>query len=188
MPRAGGRTPGVGSLSKSKSLSSNLSAISGYASIVGDLFSIANTFESGKLSRLISDHNAIMARYEQQFIDIKIGQQLDILDEEESRVLGNARAISGASGFSVASETNFDIERDIITTFAKESAVIRTSGGLEKLRSEFEAQAFDLESLESRRSTKSKIFTSLSKLPGSKGFSTLFKKRSSSNGSNNTTS
>ena len=185
MTRAGGKTPRVGSLQKG--LSRNLSTISGYASIVGDLGSIVSIFEAGKLDRVISDHNAVMARYEGQFIDLKIDQQLKILDEEESRVLGNARAISGASGFSIASETNFDIERDIITTFEQESAVIRVSGGIEKLRTSFEAQAFDLESIESRGATGTKILTALSKLPESKGFS-IFKKRDSSNGSKNTSS
>ncbi len=157
-------------------LSKNLASISGYVSLVSDFASISNSYNKGALDRIIADHNSTMARYEKGFIDLRTEQSVSILREEEARLLGDSRAIAGASGFSVASKTNQDIERDILVGISKDIAVIRTSGGFDKLKSEIKAQSYEMEGKQSQAAANTKIITALSKLPESTSF--LFKKRS----------
>lgn len=148
--------------------------VNGYANLASSLSSVYNAYQEGRLNSIIAKHNATMAGYERQWADIKMNQQLDILYDDEARYLGAARAIHGGSGFSVASETNKEIDRDIMKNIGREANIIRTNGGLEKMRIDSKISTYKSQADTAKTEGNIKAVTALSRTARSKGLSTVF--------------
>jgi hypothetical protein len=149
--------------------------VTSYSNIASGLASVVNAYTVGKMTSNLFKHNAAMAGFERFWVDKKIDQQIDILYDDEARLLGSNRASQGGSGFSIASETNKEIERDIFTNIEKTASVIRSEGGLDKLR--ISSKVSELESKASSAQAAGNInaATALTRTIRSKGASNIFK-------------
>jgi hypothetical protein len=148
--------------------------VNGYANLASGLSSVYNAYQEGKLNSIVAKHNATMAGYEKEWVDIKMDQQFDVLYDDEARYLGAARAIHSGSGFSVASETNKEIDRDIMRNIGREANIIRINGGLEKMRIDSKISTYKSQADTARTAGNIKAVTALSQTARSKGFSTVF--------------
>lgn len=115
------------------------------ASIISSLGSIYTTYESGKLRRVIAEHNAVMAEYDAWFAKFAAEKEEQAVDRDVARLLGRARAINSASGFATDSKTNLDVEGDIMTGAALDVAVIRTRGSWNAFRARSQAGSSRME-------------------------------------------
>lgn len=107
--------------------------------VAGGLLSIQETYQQGKLRRILNRHNANMREIEAGLVKHRTDQLIDRLNTAESRELAASRASSVGEGFALDSGTNLDIEGDIIKARATDRAIIRASGGLEEARLAIEA-------------------------------------------------
>lgn len=164
-----------GTVAPGTGTSSYTGVASGAMSIVSSLSSIYSTYESGKLRRSISKHNALMAQFdawhakkamerEKEYIAAAAESQIDKVRRTEARLLGTARAVNSASGFATSSKTNLDVEGDIMDGAALDVLAIRTNAinadleatiaGLGKQRaSTAQASQFNLEGELAKRET-----------------------------------
>ena len=154
-----------------------MSNVNAWISFGGDLANIGVTLSEGYAKRAIAKHNATMARLDKYFINKRTSQKLELLHEEEARILGANRAEAGASGFAISSEATQAIEESVINSVAKDAAVIRQQGSLDILRANLEADKYKMEARQAAAETGVRVMTSLNIMSQSKAASTLFRKK-----------
>ncbi len=146
-----------------------------YADLASSLGSVVNAYQASKLKSMAAKHNAVMMGYEKYWVDKKTNQEIDDLYDDEARLLGNARAIAGGSGFSVSSETNKDIEKDIMHEVGKDATVIRANGGMENMKLDSKIGGYNLDAKNAKTEGALNMATSLNQTTNSKGYTNLFK-------------
>lgn len=102
--------------------------------VVSGLSSIIQTYESGKLARIISQHNANMSELEAELVREQTADLIEQLNTSESRELAASRAASVGEGFALDSGTNLALEGDIIQARNTDREIIRKNGSLEEAR------------------------------------------------------
>ncbi len=97
----------------------------GTAALIGPAFV---ALEEAKIESILLNHNAVMAGYDAQYVEL----QADIVERDMrkkgSQVVGAARVAAGASGFAAESGSNLDAIADIDRNIELNALAIRAEG------------------------------------------------------------
>jgi hypothetical protein len=136
-----------------KFLSSNTS------NIISALGNISHYYETaGAL-----DYNRIAAKQDAWMSTVSARQQEGLIYENVAKLVGNAMANSGASGFDVSSESTQAAIDSIVKAGAADAAIIRAKGDIGAIRSKAEADMYKSQKRTSLLSTAITTATDLFK-------------------------
>lgn len=106
---------------------------------IGVGLAVGSSLLKGQKEKDAANYNAALSDYEAEYAKKKAILDERRLREDESRAIGTARAVAGATGFRTDVGTNADIVADIMNSAAIDAAAIRAFGSVSETR--FKSQA-----------------------------------------------
>lgn len=98
-----------------------------------------SAYEGGKLQRVLSNHNAAMARIDAEYAREE-AKNLEVkFRQKGKRIKGAVKVAISNSGFASDTGTNLDLDRDVTEGIEQDAAVIRARGIVGAGQSEQEA-------------------------------------------------